>query len=72
MTLRACVCVHAPCRAGLLDGAVSLVAALLGFGGSSAASLEVQQAGLGAALVATAASHRDGPLLELSPTGVRA
>lgn len=62
----ACV---ASCRAGLLDGPVSLVAALLAFGGSSAASLEVQQAGLVSAVVATATSGRDSPALELSPTG---
>lgn len=59
-----------PCIAGLLDGPVSLVATLLAFGGSSAASLEAQQAGLTQAAVATAMSHRDGPLLELSPPGM--
>lgn len=58
-----------PCIAGLLDGPVSLVGSLLAFGGSSAASLEAQQAGLGQAAVATVVSHKDGPLFELSPTG---
>lgn len=57
-------------RAGLLDGPVTLVSTLLAFGGSSAASLEAQQAGLAAAVVATATSGRDSPVLELSPTGV--
>lgn len=57
------------CRAGLLDGPVALVSSLLAFGGSSAASLEVQQAGLASAVVATATSGRDSPVLELSPTG---
>jgi hypothetical protein len=45
------------------------VSALLAFGGSSAASLEVQQAGLAAAVVATVTSGRDSPVLDLSPTG---
>jgi hypothetical protein len=57
------------CRAGLLDGPVALVANLLAFGGSSASSLEAQQAGLGAAGVATAVSGKSGPLMELSPAG---
>lgn len=48
-----------------------LVAALLAFGGSSAASLEVQQAGLVSAVLSTATSGRDSPVLELSPTGER-
>ncbi|KAF8056751.1 hypothetical protein HT031_006249 [Scenedesmus sp. PABB004] len=61
-----------PCRTGLLDGPVRLVAGLLAFGGSSAASLEAQQAGLCAASVATALSRKDGPLLELSPPGLMA
>lgn len=51
---------------------MSLVAALLAFGGGSAASLETQQAGLAAAVVATAVGGRDSPLLELSPTGASA
>jgi hypothetical protein len=58
------------CRAGLLDGPVALVANLLAFGGSSASSLEAQQAGLGAAGIATAVSGKSGPLMELSPTGM--
>ncbi|WIA41542.1 hypothetical protein OEZ86_008912 [Tetradesmus obliquus] len=59
-----------PCRAGLLDGPVTLVAHLLAFGGSSASSLEAQQAGLAAAGIATAVSGKSGPLMELSPAGV--
>lgn len=59
-----------PCVAGLMDGPVSLVAALLAFGGSSAASLEAQQAGLGQVAAATAVSQKDGPLLEVSPPGM--
>uniref|UniRef100_A0A383VWV5 non-specific serine/threonine protein kinase n=1 Tax=Tetradesmus obliquus TaxID=3088 RepID=A0A383VWV5_TETOB len=59
-----------PCRAGLLDGPVTLVAHLLAFGGGSASSLEAQQAGLAAAGIATAVSGKSGPLMELSPAGV--
>lgn len=58
-----------PCITGLMDGPVSLVGALLAFDGSSAASLETQQAGLGQVAVATAVSQKDGPLLEVSPSG---
>jgi hypothetical protein len=49
-----------------------LVAALLGFGGSSAASMEVQHAGLAAAVAAAAAAGRgsSSPLLEVSPSGL--
>jgi hypothetical protein len=53
----------------LLDGPVALVAHLLAFGGSSAPSLEAQQAGLWAAGIATAVSGKSGPLMELSPAG---
>jgi hypothetical protein len=69
LALTAVLCVASDCRAGLLDGPVSLVASLLAFGGSSAASLEVQQAGLVSAVLSTATSGRDSPVLELSPTG---
>lgn len=53
----------------MLDGPVALVSTLLAFGGSSAASLEAQQAGLATAVISTATSGRDSPVLELSPTG---
>lgn len=59
------------CSSGLLDGPMLLVASLLAFGGSSAAGLEVLQAGLGRAVVAAAAcSSGEGGLCELSPPGV--
>jgi hypothetical protein len=48
---------------------VALVSHLLAFGGSSASSLEAQQAGLWAAGIATAVSGKSGPLMELSPAG---
>jgi len=55
----------------MLDGPVALVSTLLAFGGSSAASLEAQQAGLATAVISTATSGRDSPVLELSPTGMK-
>lgn len=58
------------CSTGLFDGPISLVAALLSFGGSSDASLEATQAGLGAAIVSVLASSKDGYRCEISPRGL--
>jgi hypothetical protein len=48
---------------------LALLAALLVFDDSSAASFKVEQVGLVSAVVATATSGRDSPALELSSTG---
>lgn len=61
-----------PCRTGIFDGPLALASALLGYGGSSDASVTAVQAGLGKAALDVLTSGRQGPLLELSPRGLLA
>ncbi|MEW5307613.1 MAG: hypothetical protein WDW36_009992 [Sanguina aurantia] len=61
----------AQCRSGLFDGALSLVAALLSYGGSSDAASAATHAGLGASVLQLLAGGRtSSALLDLSPHGL--
>ncbi len=57
-------------RSGLLDGPFALAASLLAFGASSDAGLSALRSGVGSGVLAALGSGREGPLLELSPSGL--